>query len=115
MGPAQLIGIHKKKIHFLQQEFKSCFQNVRKYDKRAILFSVPFDVNFEGVLAEFQIQIIDTKCDAELITKHRHGRLIHFQAIVYLLLKSFQCLAITRKGRKLPSQVNICVNSCFVK
>ena len=45
----------RKKIHFLQQEFKSCFQYVSKCEKRTKLVSVQFDVNFESVLAEFNV------------------------------------------------------------
>lgn len=68
-----------------------------------------FDLNFVGVLAKFQIQTIELDRDAELIHTHRQGRLLHFQAIVYLLCVSFHCLAITHEGRQLFSQVRTAV------
>jgi hypothetical protein len=61
-------------------------QDVSNYETRVKWFSLLFHINFESPVAEFQISIIDAQCDTELRNTHRHGVLLDFQTLVYLLL-----------------------------
>jgi len=46
-------------------EFDRCFKEFNNFKPQFALFATPFDVNAESVSEEFQMKVLDLKCDKQ--------------------------------------------------
>lgn len=65
-------------IENLQGEFKRRFQDVKKCEKSFDVFAMPFTTDVETAPTDFQMELIDLQCNAELKAKFSEVSLLNF-------------------------------------